>query len=439
MVRLSEAARITVRDADMSVDQDSPLESQARLVYMAARRFAEAQRFKPVLFENQFPGLEGPIVVRRLVSDLFPGLSKDKLDHISSNVGQVLRRTKTMVCTRRPDPAHRDSMPEWFIADSMPENLTVVALGVSSRNQNDKHLLERERKLTPQEAGETRPPGPVSTTFLEPKEPEPELPTPPKKEDHAALDEEIYEHIATSPVPTTVSELALLTGATRWKVNDSVRRLETEGRIHGRIETDEEGRVRVGGNGKPKAAHPRLWWPSEPVPIRTSLPPGIDPLTSSQEWADQNRELRERDEKAILAWLDKPPVNGRTSGKIAAGCNIAPSRARRLLDEMTIAGKLRRHVSGQYYPTDRPQRPRKISRREPAPAAPVAPPAPPAPAAAPLGDAALAIEQLVSRLVDERSAGVMTQNARLIAENEQLKAKRDELQAKLDKARALFE
>lgn len=424
MAKLSDVARITLDGLDSTVDHTSSLAEQATLVYEAARRFAQTQRFQKIVYLNQYPGYEGPLVMKRLVEDLFPLAPRDKRDAINTSVNAVLRASMAAKCTRRPTPNDRTSSPMWFIADHLPEDLMSVANGVQTKaHRAHDALTETERKLTPHEAGEDRLPAPIEVTVAKKAAP--------VTADNRA-DEMVFEEIATASVPVTVTELAQITGLRRWSVNESVSRLIRAGRIFSRIESDDEGVVRTGGSGKPRAKHPRLFWPSEPVPIRTTLPLGSVPLTSSQEWSDRLKQLREEDEKRILEYLVRPPNNSRTSGKIARAVGIEMERCRWLLDELVSRRSLRKATSGFYYLITDPVRTRTV-----APKAPPPPPLRPAPLA-PVTEAANAIEQLVSRLADERNAELQREADRLRAELTNVRNERNALQDTLNKIREQF-
>lgn len=421
MVKLAEVARIMLEGLDSQVDENSSLPEQAALVYEAARRFARAQGFKEILYLDQYPGYEGPFVMKRLITDLFPNASREKLDTISSSVGQVLRKSVAARCTVRPGPNPKaTASPIWFIALEPPTNMADIAAGAATLNHGHhlSGLNHAERRLTEHEAGEDREPAEVIVSTANPI----------KESDQAELDGDnlIFEEVATSPMPVTVTELSEITGLERWRVNTSVSRLISQERLFSRIETEDEGLVRTGGIGKPRAKRPRLLWPSEPVPTRTALPSGATPQRTSKDWADQKRELNQRDEQLILDYLVHPPAGGRSTGKISRAIDLEHHRTKRLLDSLVDRGILRlSKPANLYYLATDPQRPRKA--RIPASVEPAVATPEPVKAAAP----AELLEQFVASSVAARTA-------ELEAELEVVKSERDALKAQLDRIREQF-
>lgn len=423
MVKLSDVARIMLDGMDTRVDESSSLPEQAALVYEAARRFARAQGFPEVNYLNQYPGYEGPLVMKRLVTDLFPHANREKLDAISSSVNQVLRRSVAARCTHRPAPNEKSSSPVWFIALEPPANMADIALGAATLNHHPSpgQLTYAERRLTEHEAGEDREPAEVviSTAII-------------KESDQTELDRDnvIFEEVATSPLPVTVTELAEITGIQRWRVNTSVSRLVANGRLFSRMETEEEGLVRTGGNGKPRARRPRLFWPSEPVPTREALPSGAAVQRSSREWTDRRRELNRHDEQLILDYLVRPPAGGRSTGKISRAVDIEHHRTKRLLDSMTENGVLRlSKPAGLYYLATDPQRPRRPS-SDNSLDVPVRPPVQ-TPEPVKEADPAGILEQFVASSVAARTA-------ELEAELKTVKSERDALKARLQRIQEQF-
>lgn len=439
MVRISEVARITLEGMDSKIDHDSPLVDQARLVYEAARRFAQTQGFRRVNYLNQHPGYEGPMVMRHLVGDLFPRTSRDRQDVINGQVNQVLRKTVAAVCTKRPGPSDRGVTPEWFIADSMPDHLTVVALGIQNKDRNtdryitnSEKLAATERKLTPQEAGEDREPAPVEVRHVDQDTPEPS-----KAERDLIVDErfieEIYEQVATSAVPLTIPELSRLTDKPQWAVRHTTERLLVGKRLVYRTETKAEKLVR-GGGSLPPARPSKLWWPAPgPVPERAVLPAGIEPSKSSRDHAQERANQRLADETAIIKYLEGAGRGSRTSGKVADAVRLPPSRVKDSLHRMVSQGRLRVDAGYCYYNVDTTARRPTV----PVPVPPVVPVAPPAPETL--------IEQ-VHRLVDQLAQGdAVTENRVLRAKVStleqrvaQLETENTEMSRKLESFRQML-
>lgn len=317
MTRIAQAARITLRGFDhRGVNHQSPIEDQVALVYQAARHFARVNGFVQTVHRGK-PGVRGPMIMAQLVRSLFPELDSETFKTYNSIIYQALRRTDAAVCVHNPE--HREGakdnqMPEWFIADAMPDNLVVVALGlrknsVATSNRpggtfdENKFLTREEKKLLAEQVGEDQDPGEVTVSRKSPKL------TPERRArladhlkpyhqqaqaQHAEYTRLILEEIETNPVPLSAPDLGTIIPASGLDIHLStireiVRELEAAGKIVSRKETPDEALVRGGGE-KPRATRPYLFWPAPgPVPTRTRLPDGVKPNVSAGEFARQKK------------------------------------------------------------------------------------------------------------------------------------------------------
>lgn len=357
-------------------DHTSPIEDQAVAVYNAARRLAQTNGFKPHTHKGPMgtvEGVAGPMVLSRLVRQLFPAYNEDEFKTVYSIINQALRKTDSMVCLRRPagDPQHRDpkDLPIWFIRDKMPGNLVVVTLAQAKKSADvtqqpshfdeEKYLTKRERRLPAETVGEDLPPGEVTVTQTRSNEER----VAPLKSHHEKLRAErqrlrdrVIEEIQTSPVPMTTAELTVLVNQSEgWAYHkstyrDLVRSLTDGGVLVQRAETPEEALVR-GGGAPPKATRPKLLWPAPgPVPVRTELPAGTEPAKPAQYWDDVKREQREADMAAVLDYIKNHTRDQRRRTHLINALGITDERLDTALRHLTQDGSI--YVNqGRYYLT----------------------------------------------------------------------------------------
>lgn len=194
MGKVAEQATLTFSGIDTShLSAATPLEEQARAVWLAAQHALKAKHAEHTI-HNGKPGLKGELVMKQIVNGLFARESKANQETINNLTGHVLRRIQAAVCVRRPD-GPRDSsngargeykMPVWFIADTMPEDLVVVARYIHSRHSSGDlappgmtrepgpaeqaviHDGHRKDWLSDKELGVDRDPAPVQVRHVEP-------------------------------------------------------------------------------------------------------------------------------------------------------------------------------------------------------------------------------------------------------------------------------
>jgi hypothetical protein len=441
LARIGDTARITLQGLDTSVNQDSPLADQIALIFKAMSQHALRNGWQVTVYRGD-PGFKGTFVMKHLIEDLFPNADRETRDAISTIAGSVLRNTNAAVCVHRPIPGSHDR-PIWFVANQMPDNLAMAATDY----RPPARLTAIERRLTPHESGENREPAPVEVTQVakktdegfEPEKLTEESDLTPPSGDVVVNDrfiEDIYEQIATCPVPVTIPELVQFVEKPTWAVRGATERLLEASRITWREETTDEKRVRGGGQ-LPPARKSRLFWTAPgPVPIREVLPPGIEPMRSSREQAQERVGRMRSEEAAILKYLEHPDNYQRTSGKIAEHTGLELERAKSGLNRMVQAGKLRRSKGGQYY---------HVKPGDPAPPPPPAEDWPEAPMVAvnPPGaidwaEPAKDPAALIHRLVDELAARPSAENV-LKARIAELERENAEMTRLLDKFKKLLD
>lgn len=337
------------------VTHRSPIEDQVQEVYVAAHKLAIAKGFKPYTHDGPHgpvKGLSGPMVLKQLVKQLFPGYDDVSFQTAYSIINQALRRTDGAVCIKQPrnagfdqetgKPMNERDLPVWFIADKMPKNLVIVTTGVARKSADhsqepafseDRFLTKREKRLHESEV--ERPASPVEVSFVVPGE----------KSDAARLREEalaaqrdrnrraheeflerVLLEIQTQKQPVTALDLQTIINRddqADWEkttIRGALQKLEKRGVIVSRKETPEEALVRGGGH-MPKATRPLLWWPAPgPVPQRTALPDGIQPARSAADIAQELSLRNRQQEDLVLAIMrtkgSKTEMPPRTVGRI---------------------------------------------------------------------------------------------------------------------------
>ena len=385
MTTIGQMAKISLRGFDkQGVTSKSAIEDQVELVWRAAREHGKRAGFKPYTHRG-IRGIKGPLVMTRIVRSLFPELTGDDFKTYNSVIYQVLRRTDTAVCVHHPEKDSGES-PEWFISDKLPANFTVIAVGLKKSSADQQRAEQRqmthtERRLTPHEAGEDRAPGEVTVTMTDKKRA-------PRNSDlseeerraqrisflqdhherarreHEELTKAVLEELSTNPQPMSVNELTPIVQKNLGREVLSTSTIRTileeqleAGGAFSRKETKEEALIRGGGK-MPRATRPTLWSTSNPVPTRTALPAGIEPLKSAAEYAEEARETRKRHDEAVLDTLTN--ASWRTVGKIAEHVGLTNDQVKLALERLIHKGDVYRDENNgnRYYLS---------SRRRPAP------------------------------------------------------------------------
>lgn len=346
MARLADIARLKIDDLPKGVDHNSPLENQVTYVFTALNQYAKANNWESYQ-HGRIAGRKGHVTMTYLIKELFPQATPEERQVTQQIVSSVLRRTGAAVCLHRTSPSEREKgeKPTWYVADRMPDNLVVVATHHKSGTPD--RLTQVANKLTPHEAGEDREPAPVETRRIDRDTPEPSK----ADRDKIVNDEfvtEIYEQVATSQVPVTIPELVTLTNRPSWAVRHATEKLLADGRLLYRRETRAEKLVRGGGK-LPPARPSRLFWPSEPVPERTELPAGIEPVKTSADYAADKAEQRRKLDQEIMDYLLEPNQRQRTSGRIAENLGQSLPDVKASLRRLVQGRILRQNSGGSYY------------------------------------------------------------------------------------------
>lgn len=389
MPTIASQARIKLHGLDTEgINENSPLEDQVVLTYRALSHYANLNRWEPHTHRGK-SGRKGHVVMKWITQTLFSCDTEDEQSRLNGLINQVLRKTDAAVCIKHPEG--RGDTPTWFVADSMPNNLVIVALSHAKgkptpagtdtgagTNRFDQERTRIENKLTPQEAGEHLPPGEVTVTQAQ-KNAVPEN----LKEhvdnvsrEHARLREAILETFELVGLPLTALDAAQLqpTEYGESATRGTVLELEQEGKLVSRIETFEEAKVR-GGGSSPRGRRMHLFYPAPgPVPERIRLPDGIEPYRPASEWSRQRAQRLDGICEQILEELSKGHARGakgndrpaRTAPKLARLLSLTEDETRQALDRL-IQLKLVYVRRYQYFLMDRKRSARK-PQEEPPPA-----------------------------------------------------------------------
>lgn len=342
---------------------------------------------EPTVHEGR-RGLKAHLNLTRVVQSLTVNHGENDRKVLARMVSQVFRRTGSAVCLAQADPRTKAD-PVWFVAETLPENLIVVVGYVRGKSaesmsrppsafNEDLFLRSGERKLRPEEVGETLPAGEVTvTTTAQPDRKKRRSPTLTDEQKRrraqslepfhelsrkrrAELTEQVYEFVATAPVPMSHPELSTLFNqemGTDWHpttIRTVLMDLHAAGRLAYHEETKAERVVRGGGKS-PKARGPRIWHlPGEDAP-RTRLPDGIEPVRSGQDWATEQKEERQSLADRVYAVMDVPnrpdtkQYAPRSLGQICKAADVSPDTAQRVLNALVAAGRVFYHPKHNYW------------------------------------------------------------------------------------------
>lgn len=366
------------------VDAYSPLEDQVALTYRAAYHFASANGFKPHTHRG-VAGRAGPMVMKRITDSLFDHADKDVRDKLNGLISQVLRKCDAAVCIVHP--ADRETMPTWFVANKMPPNLTIVALSHAHNDRKPPREPNRlipthtEQRLTAQEAGENMPPGEVTVKQTEPKRQlTPEERVAPIRdridavvEEHKRFLEELFRLIAAH-TPVSAPDLKHLMGradSDSSAITGSVKELADAGRIVGRLEEDDERRIRGGGE-LPKGKRVMLWAPAPgPVPKRTKLPEGVPPMRGAKTWAeDYKKELDSWCDKVLEELAKSYPKHEnrpRSAGRLSEVTGLTLEQTKSAIERLAKLELIYDNGHYTYYLAERRRGPKAATTAEPIP------------------------------------------------------------------------
>jgi hypothetical protein len=419
MVRLGAVAHYSAKgDRNAHVAMEDPLENRGYALWLTSQ--GKIRTSKPAKVTGppdrgvgDVMGYEVEVNLKRKCFDLWPGLNqmdRASQDAFISEIYSYLRASGNAICVRKPGLGEHGIPLWWFRA----EWNDVKAVGVYKTTE----LTARERRLTPQEAGEDREPAPVTV----------------KQEAIAMTGRkgELMRVLRASPQPLYQSEISDALRLPSLTIGRFLRELLEEGRIYRRQESrgerpeDSPGRYRF------------LYWHEKKIPLR------VAPLDVKNRTMERVNALKPGESLAIH-WMSPGP--------------------KREVQELVDAGILEYfdvNKDGQAETRIRLAASAKTvetAQEPPKPAPPVESPAPARPAAvtgvvqppatSALGEISAAIERIVEQRVSERRGHVDALMRQLEDEREQrrrleatlvtragelssITRERDELQEKLN-------
>jgi predicted transcriptional regulator len=404
MPRLGQVARYTAKgDRNAHAAMTDPLENRGFALWVSCQGKIKTSKLPLVNGPadrgvGSVKGYEVEVNLKRKCFDLWPGLNqmdRASQDSFTSEVYSYLRASGNAICVRKPGLGEH-GIPVWWMRAEWND---VKAVGIFKQTE----LTDRERRLTPAEAGEDREPAPVTVS---------------KREQQRQNDanrtavrtnrDRILELIKGASQPIYQREIVDALQVNTIDVGRALRSMLAEKQIYRRLETrgerndDDAGRYRY------------VYWHEEKVPLRKT------PLDLTGLAMEQVAKLKPH-ETLRVTWM--PPAH------------------KKEVEEMISAGLLEWTDSGHTYvrlPEATTPKPPEPPVAAPAPAAAPTVPATPAltGAATPL---ALQIEQIVDAEVKRRMQGRSVD----LAEYERLQADlahetqaRQRLEAALIEARA---
>ena len=98
--------------------------------------------------------------VTGVLRSLYPTHAHDEIEILSKDVRSFLRQTGNAVCVQQSQGTPRDALPVWWTRNTWNDDFSAVRVVRTSSS-------DMERKLTPEEVGEDRPPAPVEVRRIE--------------------------------------------------------------------------------------------------------------------------------------------------------------------------------------------------------------------------------------------------------------------------------
>jgi len=282
MARLGAVAHFSAKgDRNAHVSMEDPLENRGYALWLACQGKIRTSKASKVTGPEDrgvgsVYGHEIEVNLKRKVFDLWPGLNqmdRASQDAFISEIYAYLRASGNAICVRKPGLGEH-GIPLWWIRETWND---VKAVGIYRQTE----LTARERRLTPHEAGEDRPPAPVTVKqradAAAAREAANETPEQTVNKTTSRA-EDILAVVKASPQPLYQREIADAIGITSLIARRILRDLEDAGKVYRRQESrgerpdDASGRYRY------------LYWHSKKVPLRKT-PLDIGNQTMERVWA----------------------------------------------------------------------------------------------------------------------------------------------------------
>lgn len=413
------------------VTRGGDLAAQSFLVWKAARGSKKQLRHK--MYREGVPGhvFEGNLT--RVILSLWPELSgksrEERLKAFRADIYQFLRQSGNAVCIDQGGIEHKGV--KWWIRDEWNAAGSVIVLGRLRPTTT-------ERRLTPAEAGEDRPPSPVVVTQVSVNSDgttitmrdgesmttatvAPEAPAPTngftesaarKAAEREAMVEMAAQLLAeeTEGEPLVADEVAFALGVHNSTARSVLEQLLASGRAFSRMETAEERTLRYGGPWR--ATRAQLYSATRPVPPRTKreVVQGFVMELKSKDAPSRRRYELDSEVLRILTstFTSVADIVRRIPGEVSEGS------VRITLNRLAEQGKVqakRKKIGGvgpirMHYRKTRNYAGTPVQQTVATPPAPVPPiPEVVAPASVPQSALASEIAELVNRLAEQAQSG----------------------------------
>lgn len=283
MPKLGAVATVRPRgDKDPHVEFQAPLETRAWALWSAVRKGAATVSGKPARgpASKGLGGIAGYEVevnlttkMRNLWSEITQ-MDKQSQNSFMSEMRSFLTVSGNAVCVRMPGVGGGDhGQPLWWIRDEWNDVKGIPTFKTLEPTNT-------ERRLTPAEAGENRPPEPVTV----------------KKQDDSRRSavtsqrDRILSYVRKASEPVYQHEVVHGLQVNTIDVGRALRILSEEGQLHRRLEGSDERPEGVNGRFR------YLYWPTTPIPKRTT------PLATASHAMDMVAQLKPGEELRI-SWM----------------------------------------------------------------------------------------------------------------------------------------
>lgn len=283
MPKLGTVATVRPRgDKDPHVDYQAALENRAWALWTAVRKGAatiagKAARGPANKGLADVDGYEVEVNLTTKMRGLWPELlqmDKQSQNSFLSEVRSFLTVSGNAVCVRMPGIGGGDhGQPLWWIRDEWNDVKGVPVLKTLQPTRT-------EQRLTPEEAGENRPPETVTVR----KQVEA------NRSVVAALRDRVLTYVRKAPEPVYQHEIVHALQVNTIDVGRALRVLTEEGALHRRIEQRDERPPEINGRYR------YVYWPTAQIPKRTT------PLTTQSHAMDMVAALKPGEELRI-SWM----------------------------------------------------------------------------------------------------------------------------------------
>lgn len=320
MAKLGQQARFSARgDRNVHAAVDSALENRGFALWSACQgkiRTSKAPLTKGPSERGvgDVDGYEIEVNLKRKCFDLWPELNqmdKQSQESFSSEIYAYLRASGNAVCVRQPGVG--PGIPVWWLRATWND---VKAVGVFKQTE----LTNYEKRLTAREAGEDRPPAPVT---VKQREDVVAAASPSATQTADKRKPELVQLVKDSSEPVYHREIADKMGLSQLMVGRLLRELVEAGELHRRLESTDERPADASGRYR------FLYWTTKRIPPRktqlevtsrtmgrvNSLKPG-ESLATHWMTPGPLQEIQELVDAGILEYFEKIDADGKPEQRI---------------------------------------------------------------------------------------------------------------------------